>query len=99
MGTMKRPLRTMTRAACAAMLLLSVAATVRPTVFMQTGGGLWEVSRNNGGRRTVCLPDPVALAQYEHLRSNCSRDLVRNLQSRAEIHYTCGGGAFGQSTV
>jgi hypothetical protein len=24
---------------------------------------------------------------------------VRNLQSRAEIHYTCGEGAFGQSTV
>jgi hypothetical protein len=99
MGAMKRPSRAMIRVAGAAVLLLSVAATVRPMVFMQTGGGLWEVSRANGGRRTVCLPDPVVLAQYEHLRSNCSRDLVRNLQSRAEIHYTCGGGAFGQSTV
>jgi putative hemolysin len=99
MGAMKRPMRAVTRVAGAALLLLSVTAAVRPTVFMQTGGGLWEVSRSNGGRRTVCVPDPAALAQYEHLRASCARDLVRNQQSRAEIHYTCAGGAFGQSTV
>jgi hypothetical protein len=96
---MNRPLRAMTRAGGAALLLLSLAAATRPSLFMQTTGGLWEVSRNTGGRRNICVPDPVALAQYEHLRSNCVRDLVRNGQSRAEIHYTCPGGAFGQSTV
>ena len=89
----------MTRVSCAALLLLSLAAAARPSLFMQTTGGLWEVSRNNGGRRNVCVPDPVALAQYEHLRSNCARDLIRNGQTRAEIHYTCPGGAFGQSNV
>lgn len=99
MGTMNRSLRTMTRTVGAALVLLSLAAAVRPAVFTQTGGGLWEVTRNNGGRRNVCVADPAVLSQYEHLRSTCSRDVVRNGQSRAEIHYTCTGGAFGQSTV
>jgi hypothetical protein len=99
MGAMKRPVTTVVRVSGAALLLLSLAAAGRPSLFMQTTGGLWEVSRNTGGRRTVCVPDPVALAQYEHLRSNCTRDLVRNGQSRAEIHYTCQSGSFGQSNV
>jgi len=99
MGAMKRPVRTMVRVIGATLLLLSLVAAGRPSLFMQTTGGLWEVSRNNGGRRNVCVPDPVALAQYEHLRLNCARDLVRNGQSRAEIHYTCQSGSFGQSNV
>jgi hypothetical protein len=83
----------------AALLLLGLTAAVRPTIFSQTTGGLWEVSRGNEFRRSVCVPDPVALAQFEHLRANCARDIVRDQQRRAEIHYTCAGGAFGQSTV
>ena len=81
------------------MLLLSLAAAVRPAVFSQTSGGLWEVGSNTGGRRNICLADPSVLAQYEHLKANCSRDLIRNQPDRAEIHYSCPGGAFGQSRV
>jgi hypothetical protein len=83
----------------AALALLGLTAAVRPTIFSQTTGGLWEVSRGNEFRRSVCVPDPVVLAQFEHLRANCARDIVRDQQRRAEIHYTCAGGAFGQSTV
>lgn len=96
---MKRPVRTTVRVAGAALVLLGLTAAVRPTVFMQTTGGLWEVSRGNGARQSLCVPDPLALAQYEHLRANCARDIVRDQQRRAEIHYTCAGGGFGQSTV
>ena len=81
------------------MLFFALVAAVRPAVFTQTSGGLWEVSRANGGRRSICIADPTILVQYEHLRANCSRNVIRNQQSRAEIHYTCTGGAFGQSTV
>src|SRR5262245_20962344 len=95
---MKRPIRAMTRVSGAALLLLALTAAVRPAVFNQTTGGLWEVSRD-GGRKNICVPDPVVLAQYEHLKANCSRDIIRDQQSRAEIHYQCQGGAFGQSTV
>ena len=96
---MKRPMRAMIRIGGAALALLALTAAVRPAVFTQTTGGLWEVSRNNGGRRNICIADPTVLAQYEHLRANCARDIIRNQQSRADIHYTCSGGAFGQSTV
>ena len=96
---MKRPVRTTVRVAGATLLLLALTAAVRPTIFNQTIGGLWEVSRANGVRRAVCIPDPVVLAQYEHLRANCARDIVRDQQRHAEIHYTCASGAFGQSTV
>ena len=95
---MKRPIRAMTRASVAALLLLALTAAVRPALFSQTTGGLWEISRD-GGRKNICVPDPVVLAQYEHLKANCSRDVIRDQQSRAEIHYHCQGGAFGQSTV
>jgi hypothetical protein len=96
---MKRPIRAMTRVSGAALLLLVLTAAIRPAVFTQTTGGLWEVSRAEGGRRTLCVADPMLLAQYEHLRGNCARDVIRDQQSRAEIHYTCTGGAFGQTTV
>jgi len=96
---MRRPIRAITRACGSAIALLALTAAIRPAVFMQTTGGLWEVSRAEGGRRNICVPDPLLLAQYEHLRSNCSRDVIRDQQSRAEIHYTCQGGAFGQTTV
>src|SRR5919106_4155110 len=96
---MNRSVRAMVRVSGAALLLLALAAAVRPAVFTQTAGGLWEVSRPNGGRRNICIADPTVLAQYEHIRANCSRDIIRNQRSRAEIHYTCPGGAFGQSTV
>lgn len=81
------------------MLLLTLAAAVRPAVFNQTSGGLWEVSRADGTRRNVCLPDPVVLAQFEHLRVSCARDLIRDQERHAEIHYSCPGGGFGQSSV
>lgn len=96
---MKRPVGTIVRVAGAALLLLGLTAAVRPAVFSQTAGGLWEVSRGNGARQSLCVPDPLALAQYEHLRANCTRHIIRDQQRRAEIHYTCSGGAFGQSTV
>ena len=80
-------------------MLLALTAAVRPAVFAQTSGGLWEVSRSDGGRRSICLPDPLVLAQYEHLKSKCSRDVIRDQKGHAEISYSCGGGAFGQSTI
>jgi hypothetical protein len=93
---MKRPIRAMTGAA---LLLLALTAAVRPAVFSQTTGGLWEVSRSDGGRRNICIPDPILLAQYEHLKGRCSRDVIRDQSGRAEISYTCTGGGFGQSKI
>ena len=96
---MRRTVRATSRSAAAGLILLGLAAAVRPTVFSQTSGGLWEVSRSDGGRRNVCIPDPVLLAQYEHLKSRCSRDVIRDQNGRAEISYSCNGAGFGQSKI
>jgi hypothetical protein len=96
---MNRMPGTTSRVAGAALALLALTAAVRPAVFSQATGGLWEISRSDGGRRNVCVPDPVLLAQYEHLKSRCSRDVIRDLRGRAEISYSCAGGGFGQSKV
>ena len=60
---MNRRLGTTSRVAGAALVLLALTAAVRPAVFSQATGGLWEVSRSDGGRRNVCIADPVLLAQ------------------------------------
>ena len=97
---MKRPPRATVRAIGAAFVLLALTAAVRPAVFSQTAGGLWEVSGAPGsGAQRVCVPDTFLLAQYEHRRASCSRVVVRDMRSSAEIHYTCTGGGFGQSTI
>jgi hypothetical protein len=82
-----------------AVVLLALTAAVRPSVFMQASGGLWEISRSDGGRRNLCVPDPSVLAQYEHLRGKCSREVIRDQGRLAEISYSCAGGGFGQSRV
>ena len=96
---MKRPIRATIRVSGAALLLFVLTAAVRPVVFTKTAGGLWEISRGDGVRRNICVPDPTVLAQYEHMKASCSRDIIRDQENRAEIHYSCTGGSFGQSTV
>jgi hypothetical protein len=81
-------------------VLLALTAAVRPAVLSQAAGGLWEVSGGPGSRtQRICVPDTYLLAQYEHRKSSCSRIVVRDTRSSAEIHYTCTGGGFGQSTI
>ena len=99
MGAMNRRLIATSRLARAAIALFALTAAVRPAVFSQTAGGLWEITRSDGGRRSICVPDPVVLTQYEHLKARCSRDVIRDQRGLAEISYSCAGGGFGQSRV
>jgi hypothetical protein len=99
MSAMNRPIRAMIRVSSVAVALLALTAAVAPSVFTQTSGGLWEISRSDGGRRNICVPDPSVLAQYEHLRGRCSREVIRDQGRHAEISYSCAGGGFGQSRV
>jgi hypothetical protein len=82
-------------------LVLALGAAVRPTVLAHSSGGLWEVEGANGrsSRVKLCLRDPTVLAQYEHRNDVCTRVVVRDRPAMAEIHYTCTGGGFGQTTI
>lgn len=80
-------------------LLLALAAAGRPAALAQTSGGLWEVAGYGGGPIRICVADTAQLAQWEHRRTACTRVVIRDNPSWAEIHYTCAGGGFGRSKV
>lgn len=88
-------------AAASAVLLLGLTAADRPSILSKATSGLWELSRGNGVPRLSrqCIADPALLAQIEHARVNCTRVIIRDLPTSAEIHYTCPGGGFGRTTI
>lgn len=84
----------------AAFAMLALTAAGRPVALTQTQTGLWEFSRTGAARpERVCLADVSAMAQLQHRRSRCTRVVIRDLPSMAEIHYTCTGGGFGRTTL
>ena len=87
--------------AASAALLLALTAADRPSVLSQTRGGLWELSGGPGSTRQSrqCVRDTAMLAQIEHRRSNCTRVVVRDQATSAEVHYTCPAGGFGRTTI
>jgi hypothetical protein len=92
------------RIALLGLLPLSAAALVAataPRALLPAMGGLWEVSQkaDGHGAQRICVPSPVLLAQYEHRNGRCTRTIVRDSGSQAEINYTCADGGFGQSKV
>jgi hypothetical protein len=95
-GSVRSSLGFATAVAGAAFLV----AADRPSILGQTQGGLWELS-GAPGRAPVrqCLPDTLALSQPQHLEGKCSRTIVRDLPTRAEVNYSCPAGDFGQTSL
>ena len=77
-----------------------VAATV-PHALAPAAGGLWDVSQSATGHAPtrLCVPSPEVLAQFEHRNGRCTRVVIRDSGTNAEIHYTCADGGFGRSVV
>lgn len=78
-----------------------LAAATAPRALLPAMGGLWEVSQtaDGHGAQRICVPSPVLLAQYEHRSGRCTRTVIRDSGSQAEISYTCADGGFGQSKI
>ena len=89
--------------AAGALALLTVAAAPpeKPKALRAASPGLWEISGQPGaeGPQRICVGDLATLAQIEERRSQCTRVVIRDLPTRTEIHYTCTGGGFGQTTI
>ena len=86
--------------------LLTLPATVLvaaslPRALSPASGGLWEVSTSATGHNAtrICVPTPDVLAQFEHRNAKCTRKVIRDVGSNAEINYSCVGGEFGRSTM
>ena len=77
-----------------------VAATL-PRALAPAAGGLWEVSTSATGHNPtrLCVASPDILAQYEHRNGRCTRTVIRDSGTNAEISYTCADGGFGRSVV
>lgn len=88
-------------AGAAAVLAMTLGAAQRPAALSQSEGGLWELTGRPGAASPtwICVRDPLALAQIEHRRANCTRVILRDLPTQAEVHYTCPDGGFGRTTI
>jgi hypothetical protein len=77
-----------------------VAATV-PRALAPAAGGMWEVSQSATGHNPtrLCVPSPDVLAQFEHRGGRCTRVVIKDSGTNAEIHYTCADGGFGRSDL
>lgn len=80
-------------------IALAAIAAAGPSALSQTSGGLWEVSRPGAPPVRLCVANPAVLAQFEHRNSACSRTVVRDSGLSATVHYTCQGGAFGDTSI
>jgi len=78
---------------------IALAGAAAPAVLSNAEPGLWEVSRPGAQPSRICIADPLALAQLEHLKGRCSRNVLREAGSTATVHYTCTGGGFGHSSL
>ena len=83
------------------LLLTLTAAAARPAVLTQTRPGIWEISGIPGASapRRLCIGDLGLLAQFEHRTASCTRVVIRDQPTVSEVHYTCSGGGFGQTTI
>jgi len=104
MGVKCVVMRSSVRIGLAAVITLLGAAVVTaavPRALAPAAGGLWELSRSANGHdpTRVCVPSPDLLAQFEHRGGKCTRTVVRDSGTNAEISYNCADGGFGRSAV
>jgi Protein of unknown function (DUF3617) len=80
---------------------VGVMAASVPRALAPAAGGLWEVSKSANGHdpTRVCVPSPEVLAQFEHRAGRCTRSVIRDSGSNAEINYNCADGGFGRSAM
>lgn len=80
---------------------LALIAAQRPSALAGVSGGLWEISSSAGGANAtrLCLPDPAALAQYEHRSARCSQTIIADSPSEAVVDYNCAASGFGRTKM
>jgi hypothetical protein len=96
----------MTRAVFLTMGVFAAAAAAMtaaesPRALGQAAPGLWEIAGIPGAQAPVreCVGDVALLAQYEHRRQRCGRQLISTGGSSAVYEYRCTGEGFGRSKV
>lgn len=66
----------------------------------QLEAGRWELrGSNNGLLRSICLGNPILLAQPQHGAAPCTRDIVSSDESSVTVNYVCPGAGRGRTTI
>jgi hypothetical protein len=89
---------------CAAALAAIPAhglATSALAALDQLERGRWQVRDldANVDRQSLCVGDPVILAQIEHQGPPCAREVIESGPDGGTIRYTCRGRGFGHSML
>ena len=63
--------------------------------------GRWQIRNvdSNSDLRTVCIGDPMLLAQIEHGSPPCAAEVIESGPTGGTVRYTCPGRGFGHSTI
>lgn len=80
------------------------ASTQQPAanpMLARLESGQWELRAQSGGARigTICLGNPILLAQPRHGAGNCSRDVVAADENSITVNYSCPGIGRGRTTI
>jgi hypothetical protein len=80
---------------------LTAIAAAPPSALTDVAAGLWEISGAPGTQAPVrqCVPDILALAQFEHRGLNCTRKVLSDSARSTLVNYSCGSAGFGQSQI
>ncbi|HMJ94192.1 MAG TPA: hypothetical protein VK472_08845 [Allosphingosinicella sp.] len=76
-------------------------ATASLEAFGQLEPGRWQIRDLDAGvdRQSLCLGDPILLAQLEHDGPPCAREIIDSGPNGGTVRYTCRGRGFGHSTI
>jgi hypothetical protein len=86
-------------AALAAPAFSQPAAAPTLTALQSVEAGQWQLRAVGGQTRSICLSDPRALLQLQHIGATCSRFVIANDAKQSTVHYTCPGAGHGRTTV
>jgi hypothetical protein len=63
--------------------------------------GSWALKDRSTGAvsRNICLGDARQLIQIRHPQTVCSRYIITDEANEVTVHYTCGAGGHGRTTI
>ena len=88
-------------ATLAAAGLFAAAAPAQAPFAMLSGleKGRWTLIERGGANRSLCLGDASQLLQIMHPGAQCSRYTIVDTAGEVTVHYTCGRGGHGRTTI
>lgn len=78
------------------------AATVKTSALARLEPGLWQLrdlDAPGAAQQSLCVADPLVLAQLRHRNAPCTRLVVSNGERDAVVHYTCPASGYGQTAL